>query len=203
MSGNVAWTMSSKSARSNAGCGVQWVEARCRSVQVLKQLLHQTLQVSGGFARAIPDPRQPEEKLYCYTFKESEEDVPEAPAPAVGHQTTQDSGFNNRHRRVNLPTRYKSGGKTQKGVIVMLGERRVVVETDGTLPSHSDRIEIKASIDSSKGSLPLTIHGQVSRIREATDERAGSFWLLISSVDERGRAGLFRQFLRYLTSAED
>ena len=72
-----------------------------------------------------------------------------------------------------------------------MAERRVVIETQETLPSHSDRIEVKVSIPSSEGLLPLKLYGQVSRTKPANSQRSASFWVLITKVDECGRPGLF------------
>lgn len=201
----VMWSMEGKSARTAGGCGVLWLEASCPELAPLRGLLLDTMQVHGG--ELTPGTDADGNRIYRYMFGETESaDVPEAPAPASGagatHQTG--SGGKNRRAQVNIPVKF-IGKKTRgSGVISVLGERRAVIETTGgELPAHSDRVEVRASIDSSGGVLPLVLHGQVTRTLPETDDQPASFWLMLTRVDEKGRTGLFHQFLDFLMQPED
>ena len=201
----VVWTMEGDGATSTSAIGVQWVKLRAPNPAMLRSLLQEILQVTGGFAKM-------EQGTLHYTFPElkplsvsSEEtttqvsvSVPEAPAPA-GTPAPDDAPTVGMSGRVALPTKYRTQGKAKRGTIITLAERRIVVETEGHLPSHSDRVELKVSIPSTEGVLPLKLYGQVSRTRQATENRNASFWVLVTRVDECGRPGLFRQYVGHIS----
>ena len=215
----VAWSMEGDGATSVSAIGVQWKSLRAPSPAALKILLKDILQVSGGFAKMVPAEGQAPSYVH-FTFpalstaspkespgtEEPEEavastphaEVPEAPAPS-GTPSADDSPSVGLSGHVMLPTKYKTQGKSLRGTIVTLAERRAVIETENELPSHSDRVELKVSIPSSEGVLPLKIYGQVSRTRPATDNRNASFWVLVTRVDECGRSGLFRQYVEHIS----
>jgi len=215
----VAWSMKGDGATSVSAIGVQWKSLRAPSPNALKSLLKDILQVSGGFAKMVPAEGQTPSYVH-FTFpelsagtpketaaatEEAEEsvestpdaEVPEAPAPS-GTPSPDDSPSVGLSGHVMLPTKYKTQGKSLRGTIVTLAERRAVIETENELPSHSDRVELKVSIPSTEGVLPLKIYGQVSRTRPATDSRNASFWVLVTRVDECGRSGLFRQYVEHI-----
>jgi hypothetical protein len=201
----VMWSMEGKSARIAGGCGVLWLEASCPDLKPMRGLLHDTMKVAGGELK--PDHDEEGNPVYRYTFGHTDEaSVPEAPAPASGVGVTEQTGASNASRRanVNIPVKFIAKNNRGSGVICVLGERRAVIETSGEeLPGHSDRVEVRASIDSSGGVLPIVLHGQVTRTLPETDVHPASFWLMLSRVDEKGRTGLFRQFLDFLSEDEE
>lgn len=206
----VVWTMAGDGAANSSAIGVRWLRVDSPGPDALRVLLKETLEVSGGFAKMgekgpdgtrivhfeFPAPAISPSQNDALPPAEDDE-VPAAPTPA-GESTQEDSPANGSSAAVLLPTKYRTQGKARKGNIVTLAERRVVVETDGSLPSHSDRVELKVSLPSSEGILPLKLYGQVSRTREATPTRPASFWVLVTRVDEYGRGGLFRQYVEHL-----
>ena len=198
----VVWTMEGDGATSTSAIGVQWEKLRAPGPATLRKLLQEILHVTGGFAKM-------ENGTLHYTFpeldpsSESEEDVaeaavPDAPPPA-GTPAPDDAPSVGMSGRVALPTKYRTQGKSRRGTIITLAERRIVVETDGHLPSHSDRVELKLSIPSTEGVLPLKLYGQVSRTKQANESRNASFWVLVTRVDECGRPGLFRQYVGHIS----
>ena len=201
----VMWSMEGSSARTAGGCGVLWLEAYCPELKPMRGLLLDTMKVVGGELK--PDINADGERIYRYVFGSTETaSVPEAPPPASGAGASEQTGAGSGRRRanVNIPVKFIAKSGRGAGVISVLGERRAIIETSsGDLPKHSDRVEVRASIDSSGGVLPLVLHGQVTRTLPETDDQPASFWMMLSRVDEKGRTGLFHQFLDFLTQPEE
>ena len=203
----VVWSMKGDGVSSISAVGIRWIRALVKDRSKAKEFLGEVLNVQGGFAKgthegilytfAVPEGIGDTADGGTENEAEASMDVP-APPPPVDSRTADDSPSVGASADVSIPAKYKAAGKMFKGVITTIAERRVVVETRESLPSHSDRIEVRASIPSSEGLLPLKLYGQVSRTKQATSERSASFWVLITKVDECGRPGLFRQYVDYL-----
>ena len=95
-----------------------------------------------------------------------------------------------------LPAKYKAAGKSFKGMITTMAERRVVIEIKRLCPSHSDRIEVK-SVFRHLRVYCLKLYGWGESDKPANSQRSASFWVLITKVDEC-TPGLFRQYVDYI-----
>ena len=201
---DVVWSMKGDGVSSVSAVGIRWKTALVKDRTKAKEFLGEILHVQGGFAKGTPEgilytfaTPKPEEAEGSTPQLEEAAEVP-SPPPPVDSRSADDSPAVGSSASVSLPAKYKAAGKSFKGMITTMAERRVVIETQETLPSHSDRIEVKVSIPSSEGLLPLKLYGQVSRTKPANSQRSASFWVLITKVDECGRPGLFRQYVDYI-----